>query len=140
MKVTSEAHSCKVPTTGMHILSCGLLSNDARRGITPDRLISCLFFLLLLKLHNASAPHRATSTSLLISTLLNEWCGLVRMLSNNATSCLMPLCRRTTLRARLNLATFAIVSAARHFKSLSCSSNMRTIVCKPPKSAIERRM
>jgi hypothetical protein len=38
------------------------------------------------------------------------------------------------------LATLAIVSAAKHFNSLSCSRNIFTIVCKPPKSAIARRI
>jgi hypothetical protein len=33
-----------------------------------------------------------------------------------------------------------IVSAARHFKSLSGSSSNLTIVCKPPRSAIFRRI
>lgn len=65
---TSDAHSCNVPTTGIHMLSCGLFNSEARRGITPARLISCLFFLLLLKLQRAEAPQRATSMSLFIST------------------------------------------------------------------------
>ena len=50
------------------------------------------------------------------------------------------MCCRTTLRALLNLATCAIVSAARHLKSLSGSVRMETIVCRPPKSAMARRM
>ena len=71
------------------------------------------------------------------------------------TSRLMPPCSRTTFRARLNFATWAkgdhgsnavdleispIVTAARHFKSLSGSSSSLTIVCNPPRSAIFRRM
>ncbi|RNA30254.1 hypothetical protein BpHYR1_038396 [Brachionus plicatilis] len=54
------------------------------------------------------------------------------------TSIRIPLFCLTTFLARLNLATLAIVSAARHLKSLSCSVKIFTIVCNPPKSAIER--
>ncbi len=56
------------------------------------------------------------------------------------TSLLMPPCCRTILRARLNLATLAMVSAARHFSSLSGESRMDTMVCKPPRSAMVCRI
>lgn len=58
---TSEAHSCSVPTTGISIASLLDLSSLANRGIPSAFLMACLFFVLLLQLHKASAPQRATS-------------------------------------------------------------------------------
>ena len=58
---TSEAHSCSVPTTGISIASLSDLSSLANRGIPSAFLMACLFFVLLLQLHKASAPQRATS-------------------------------------------------------------------------------
>ena len=52
----------------------------------------------------------------------------------------MPPCCRTVRLARRNLATLAIVSAARHFRSLFWSRRILTIVCRPPRSAIARRI
>lgn len=60
---TSEAHSCKVPTTGMSMLECCDLSSRANSGMAPARRIANLLRSLLLQLQRASAPHRATSTS-----------------------------------------------------------------------------
>ena len=58
---TSEAHSCSVPTTGISIASLLDLSSLANRGIPSAFLMACLFLVLLLQLHKASAPQRATS-------------------------------------------------------------------------------
>ena len=59
--LTSEAHSCSVPTTGISIASLLDLSSLANRGIPSAFLMACLFLVLLLQLHKASAPQRATS-------------------------------------------------------------------------------
>lgn len=67
---TSEAHSCRVPTTGISIFSCVDLSSRASRGIAPAFLMASLFFLLLLQLHRARAPHRATWTSICNSAVM----------------------------------------------------------------------
>ena len=61
-------------------------------------------------------------------------------LSDIHTSFLMPPCCRTVRRARLNLATLAMVSAAKHFRSLSGSRRIFTMVCRPPRSAMARRI
>ena len=58
---TSEAHSCSVPTTGISIASLLDISSLAKRGIPSAFLMACLFLVLLLQLHKASAPLRATS-------------------------------------------------------------------------------
>ena len=54
------------------------------------------------------------------------------------TSLVMPPWRLTTRRALLNLATFAIVSAAKHFRLLCGESSILTITGKPPRSTILR--
>ena len=61
-------------------------------------------------------------------------------LSDIHTSFLMPPCCRTVRRARLNLATLAMVSAAKHLRSLSGSRRIFTMVCRPPRSAMARRI
>ena len=58
---TSWAHSCKVPTTGISIFSLFDFNNLASRGIPPAFLMAILFLVLLLQLHKAKAPARATS-------------------------------------------------------------------------------
>jgi hypothetical protein len=60
---TSDAHSCKVPTTGINMASLVDFSNRASKGIPPALRIARLFFVLLLQLHNASAPALATFIS-----------------------------------------------------------------------------
>lgn len=50
------------------MFSWGDLRRRARRGIPPAFLMACLFLVLLLQLHRASAPQRATSMSFSIST------------------------------------------------------------------------
>lgn len=47
----------------MSIASLLDLSSLAKRGIPPALRIACLFLVLLLQLHRASAPQRATSAS-----------------------------------------------------------------------------
>lgn len=61
--LTSEAHSCRVPTTGISMFSCGDLSRCPSSGMPPALRIASLFLVLLLQLHSAKAPQRATSTS-----------------------------------------------------------------------------
>lgn len=57
-----------------------------------------------------------------------------------STSFLMPPCCLTVRLALLNLATLAMVSAARHLRSLSGSRKILTMVCRPPRSAMARRI
>lgn len=61
--LTSEAHSCRVPTTGISMFSCGDLSRRPNQGIPPALRMASLFLVLLLQLHSARAPQRATSSS-----------------------------------------------------------------------------
>lgn len=61
--LTTDAHSCNVPTTGMSMFLCGDLSRRPSRGIPPACRMASLFLLVLLQLHKARAPQRATSTS-----------------------------------------------------------------------------
>ncbi len=82
MKQTSEAHSCKVPTTGMSMFFCDDLSSRPSRGIPPARRIDFLFLVLLLQLQRARAPQRATSASLSCSALRDTPLGKQ---SNNFT-------------------------------------------------------
>ena len=56
------------------------------------------------------------------------------------TSFLIPPCCRTVLLARLNFATLAMVSAAKHLSSLLGSWRIFTMVCRPPRSAMARRI
>ena len=60
---TSEAHSCNVATTGISMSSREVFSNRANKGMPPARRMASLFAQLLLQLHSASAPQRATSPS-----------------------------------------------------------------------------
>ncbi|KAK0146323.1 hypothetical protein N1851_014370 [Merluccius polli] len=66
---TSEAHSCRVPTTGISRFWCGDLSSRASSGTPPACQTAFLFLVLLLQLHRARAPHRATSTSFSCASL-----------------------------------------------------------------------
>lgn len=61
--LTTDAHSCSVPTTGISIFLCGDLSRRPSSGIPPACRMASLFLLVLLQLHRARAPQRATSTS-----------------------------------------------------------------------------
>lgn len=54
------------------------------------------------------------------------------------TSLVMPPCCLTACRARLNLATFAIVSAAKHFRILYGESSILTMTGKPLRSTMLR--
>ena len=75
---------------------------------------ACLFLVDFEQLHSARAPHLATSTSSSDSLDMMEPIGAQ---SSSPTSFLIPPCCLTVRRARLNFATFAIVSAAKHFNS-----------------------
>lgn len=61
--LTSEAHSCSVPTIGIKMLVCEHLSHLASNGMPPALRIAFLFLVLLLQLQSAKAPHRAVSVS-----------------------------------------------------------------------------
>lgn len=72
---TSDAHSCKVPTTGMSMSSWEVFSSRANKGMPPALRMASLFEWLLLQLQSARAPQRATSTSLVSYRL--GWVGSV---------------------------------------------------------------
>lgn len=61
--LTSEAHSCSVPTIGIKMFACELLSHLASNGMPPALQIAFLVLVLLLQLHSAKAPQRAVSWS-----------------------------------------------------------------------------
>lgn len=61
--LTSEAHSCSVPTTGVKMFACEHLSHLANNGMPPALRIASLFLMLLLQLQSAKAPQRAISVS-----------------------------------------------------------------------------
>ena len=61
--LTSEAHSCSVPTTGVKMFACEELSHLANNGMPPALRIASLFLVLLLQLQSAKAPQRAISVS-----------------------------------------------------------------------------
>lgn len=60
--LTTDANSCRLPTTGISMFSFEDLSKRASRGIPPALLMATLILVLLLQLHRASAAQRATST------------------------------------------------------------------------------
>lgn len=62
--LTSEAHSCSVPTIGIKMSLCEHLSHLASNGMPPALRIAFLFLVLLLQLQSAKAPQRAVSVSL----------------------------------------------------------------------------
>lgn len=64
--------------------------------------------------------------------------GVPMMTSGVLTSLVMPPWCLTAHRALLNLATFAIVSAAKHFRLLCGESSILTISGRPPRSTILR--
>lgn len=64
--------------------------------------------------------------------------GVLMTMAEVLTSLVMPPWCLTARRALLNLATFAIVSAARHFRLLCGESSILTITGKPPRSTILR--
>lgn len=61
--LTSEAHSCSVPATGVKMFACEHLSHLANNGMPPALRIAALFLVLLLQLQSAKAPQRASSVS-----------------------------------------------------------------------------
>lgn len=64
--------------------------------------------------------------------------AVLLMMSVVLTSLVMPPWCLTAHLALLNLATFAIVSAAKHFRLLCGESSILTIIGKPPRSTILR--
>ena len=101
-------------------------------------IITRLFFLLLLREHKPSAAHLSSSTacwsSLRISILV-----LGGMLSSD-TNLPMPPSFLTSLRARVNLAMLAMVSADRHWRSGTVEDSRPIRDWMAPRSVSERLM
>lgn len=60
--LTTDANSCRLPTTGISMFSFEDLSKHASRGMPPAWLMATLTLVLLLQLQRARAAQRATST------------------------------------------------------------------------------